>query len=197
VKQLRLTDDTYYEQFEAPAYELCHIIWNIYVIDKSFAALPNFKDIIEENNVKYILAILPDKETYSENVKVDLDHDIMIYKDHSLNSFDTEQFDKHIKKIEELRKERNNTFVFCNNGYQRSIPFLCYYLVKYRSDEVPTIDRAIDIILPQIDKGLYATKRNEYIEKIKMLFYSKHIMLYNTEQKAFQNYKGFDCNAST
>lgn len=159
---------TKYDSFNAPTYNLCHIIWNIFLIDKDFALLPNFEDILKENNIEFILAILPDEKVYTDNIKIKIDHHIMKYENH--NTFiDINEFDSQIIKIEEYRKQRKNIFVFCNNGYQRSIPFLCYYLTKYHSNEVPNIENAIDLILPQIDKNNYASTRNDYIESMKTL----------------------------
>lgn len=168
VKHMHLHNEAY-ETFETPAYSLCHIIWNLFIIDKDFAALPNFEDILKENKVKYILAILPDESEYTKHVKVEIDHHIMVYKGHTM-SLDTDLFDEQIAVIEDYRKHRGNVFVFCNNGYQRSIPFLCYYLTKHHADEVPDIERAIDIILPQVDKANYASLRDEYVSKMKVLF---------------------------
>ena len=157
-----------YEHFEAPKYQLCHIIWNVFVIDKEF---PLTQEIIDENNVGYILAMLPEKKIYYEkfaDVK-EVNHHIMEYEGHDMN-IDVELFDEQCNIIEEYRKERKNIFVFCNSGYQRSIPFLCHYLTKHHADEVPTIEKAIDIILPQVDKKNYATMRDEYIVNMNKLF---------------------------
>lgn len=159
-------DDISNEIFIAPKYNLCHIIWNVFLIDKE---LKLTQEIIEENNIGYIIAILPDKETYYEKVKVNVEHSIMIYEGHE-PLLDFERFDIECKRIELLRKERKNIFVFCNNGYQRSIPFLCHYLVNHHKDEVPTFERAIDIILPQVDKANYNSTRNNYIQSMKLLF---------------------------
>lgn len=158
-------EDSCFEAFNAPAYSLSHVIWNIFVIDKQFTALPIFDKILKENNVQYILAILPSADEYQKHVLSDVDHDVMVYEGHDL-SIDCELFDEHIRKIEEYRKERGNVFVFCNNGYQRSIPFLCYYLTKFHGDEVPDVTRAIDLVLPQLDKANYAALRDDYIKRV-------------------------------
>ncbi len=125
------------------------------------------EDEVTKNNVAHILAILPSDEEYTQTTTCS--HAIMPYDGHSMD-IDTELYDTHIKTIESFRAERKNVFVFCNNGYQRSIPFLCYYLTKHHADEVPTIERAIDIILPQIDKANYATKRGKLITQVETLF---------------------------
>jgi hypothetical protein len=61
---------------------------------------------------------------------------------------DINEFNKQYLKIKEYRKDRNNIFIYYNNGYKKSIPFLCYYLIKFHKNEVTNVERAIDIILP-------------------------------------------------
>lgn len=156
----------YNEEFVAPKYKLNHIIWNVFLIDKLF---PLSDEIIKENNVGHIFAILPDEKEYDEHVKICVDHTVMEYHGHEM-TMDVKLYDKCIVMMEALRKERINVFVFCNNGYQRSLPFLCYYLTKHHSDEVPSIEKAIDIILPQVDKENYAKERGKIIKSIEILF---------------------------
>lgn len=155
-----------YEKFEAPKYKLCHIIWNIFLIDKEFQLT---QEIINENNIGYIVALLPDEQVYKDKVTIDIPHNILLYNSHT-PFLDIEIFNQEIKKIEQFRKERKNIFVFCNNGYQRSIPFLIYYLIKFHYDEVPTIEKALDIILPQVDKENYSKIRQKYIDNMSSLF---------------------------
>lgn len=138
--------------------------------DKQMAMLPNFNEIIEENNIKYIIAILPRTSIYDEILgHINLPHTVMTYNGHTPD-LDEELFKKQCEMIESYRKERGNIFIFCNNGYQRSLPFLCWYLTKFHKDEVPSIDKAIDIILPQVDKDNYGTVRDRLIRNIKSLF---------------------------
>jgi len=160
----RLEDN--FVKFEAPKYSLCHIIWNLFIIDKMYAALPNLEEIIKENNVQYIIAILPSKEDYKLK-DLNINHSIMIYDGHD-TQLDINEFDIQCKKIEEIRKQNNrpNIFIYCNNGYQRSIPFLCYYLLKYHPNEAPTFEKAIELVLPQIDRSNYANTKDKYVESI-------------------------------
>lgn len=159
-----------YSTFEAPKYSLSHIIWNVHLIDKEFAKKPEMKKILEDNNTKYIIAILPRNETenkWLEELGVEVFY--LHYEDHNM-FIDKEAFDIQCKKIEEYRSRRENVFVFCNNGYQRSIPFLTYYLTEHHKDEIPNIERAVDIILSQVDKQNYSTYREKYITELKALF---------------------------
>lgn len=154
------------ESFEAPKHKLCHIIWNVFLIDKETKVT---QEILDENNIKYIIGILPDETIYNEKVKVNVAHSIMKYAGQNM-TLDTRRFDEECKKIEEYRERRENVFVFCNNGYQRSIPFLCHYLIKHHRNEVPNVERAIDIILPQVDKENFAKLRRRFIQQVEELF---------------------------
>jgi hypothetical protein len=113
------------EEFIAPKHKLCHIIWNIFLIDKELKDIP---EIIAENNIKYIIAILPNEHTYNASFPPGIDHHIMKYSDHT-TKLNIEEFNEQCMKIEDYRSRRENIFVCCNSGYQRSIPFLCYYLL--------------------------------------------------------------------
>lgn len=161
-----------YSEFDAPKYSLCHIIWNVFLIDKEFAKNPEMIEILKENNAKYVIAILPQdegSENYDWLQNLGVDHTVMKYKGHNME-IDANEFDVQCNLIEQYRHKRENVFVFCNNGYQRSIPFLTYYLCKHHADEVPSIDQAIDIILPQVDKSNYSHLRDKYVESMQMLF---------------------------
>ena len=80
------------------------------------------------------------------------------------------QYDEQGEIIDNFAKgDRKNIFIFCNSGYQRSIPFICYYLIKYHPDEVPNLDKALDIILPQISKETYAEDKMNYYDNLSKL----------------------------
>jgi hypothetical protein len=157
-----------YSGFDAPEYQLTHIIWNVFLIDKEFAKNTDITSIAKENNIKYIIAILPGDAEHTWLKELKIDYHISTYEGHDTN-IDYQEFDTQCKKIEEFREKRENVFVLCNNGYQRSIPFLTYYLYKHHKEEVPTIERAIDIILPQVDKDNYRLQRDNYIQSMKEL----------------------------
>ena len=158
------------EKFVAPKYRLMHIIWNIFLIDKTFQLTD---EIVKENNIAHIYAILPNENEYKQNV--DCPCSILLYEGHS-TYLDTKLFDEKIEELEKYRKERKNIFVYCNNGYQRSLPFICYYLTKHHQDEVPNVEKAIDIILPQVDKENYAKLRGKLIEQIERIFEENKIL---------------------
>lgn len=39
----------------------------------------------------------------------------------------------------------------------------------HHADEVPNVEKAIDIILPQVDKAHYATLRDKYIDSCRRI----------------------------
>lgn len=161
----------------APKHKLCHIIWNLFLIDKTFFKKArtdgSMNEIISENKFTYIVAILPeDSPEFLESIAFPTaqikDYSIMVYRDHD-TSLDFEAFDRQCKEIEKRRALRENTMILCNSGYQRSIPFLTYYLTRYHGEEVPSVEHAIDIILPQVDNENYAAQKDEYVKLTKEL----------------------------
>ena len=153
------------EEFIAPKHGSCHIIENVFLIDKE---LKDIENVIIENNVKYIIVILPDQATFDATFPPGIDHHVMLYDGHT-TKLNVSEFNNQCKKIEEYRAQHANILVCCNSGYQRSIPFLCYYLIKYHSDKVPTIAKAIDMILPQVDRHNYAALKEQYVMSTEML----------------------------
>lgn len=145
--------------------KLIHIIWNVFLTDREAKIT---KDMLEKNKIKYIIAILPNKEIYDDNLE-DINHVIIEYNGHE-PVLDLELFDKQCNEIEKYRRNRDNILIYCNNGYQRSLPFICHYLTGHHSDEVPNIEKAIDLILPNVDKENYSKNRNNYIESMNKLF---------------------------
>lgn len=140
-----------------------HIIWNVFLTDREQArsCTEHLRDL------RYVIAILPtgsDVPAFADGVRVD----VLRYDGHDAN-VDSSGFDACCAKIEECRHERLNTLVFCNSGYQRSIPFLCHYLTRHHGNEVPTIERAIDLVLPQVDKANFASLRGPMIKSMEAL----------------------------
>lgn len=169
------TESETFESFTPPKYSMCHIIWNIFLVDKELVSKPQFGNIVQENNVKYIISILPDEKIYYDKIKLPIEHCIMKYEGHDMQC-NIELFDEQCAQIEKYRNERSNIFVFCNNGYQRSIPFLCYYLYKFHNSEVSNIETAVDMILSQVDKANFHTIRDAYVKSVKALFKAAHIL---------------------
>lgn len=151
--------------FEAePASKLIHIIWNVLLTDKETKLT---KEILEEQKISHIVAILPNRNVFPADITIS--NTIMEYDGHILK-LDLDIYDSTIQIMETLRKERKNVLVYCNSGYQRSIPFLCYYLLKHHPEEISSVEMAIDTILPNVDKENYSKNRNEMIKSIETVF---------------------------
>lgn len=143
--------------------KIMHIIWNVLLSDKD-AKLT--EQDFKQNKITYVIALLPFIEDYNNLNLPECEYTVMEYKHDHTTNINIEQYIENCKKIENIRKTRTNVLIFCNNGYQRSIPFLCYYLMKFHNDEVPDLDKALDIILPQVDKENYSKNKKMYLESI-------------------------------
>jgi protein-tyrosine phosphatase len=161
-----------FEYFEpSPKTDIHHLIWNIIITDKLTSFTP---DMIVQNKIKHILAILPHKKDFLElNQEItQFPYDVLEYgDDHDMN-IDFVLYDTYCKKIDAIAKNDDkirNVLVFCNNGYQRSMTFLVYYLVNYHSDEFPTIEKATGMILSQVDRDNYTKTKDGMIENITKL----------------------------
>jgi hypothetical protein len=155
------------EAFTAPAYRICHIIWNVFLIDREFAMRQDMRTVLRENGITYVVAILPrDSRLSSRDPPFwGLEHGVLPYDDHE-ERVDLDAYDEQCRQIEARRAERQNVVVFCNNGYQRSLPFLCHYLTAHHADEVPDVARAVNIVLPQVDKDQFAKCRDRCVQAV-------------------------------
>jgi hypothetical protein len=155
--------------FEAPPpSKVYHIIWNILLADKQF---PMTSEGLKENKIGHILAILPSFDDFKQLYSGDIPSTVLEYGNLHEPIIDPSRFQQVGKFIDDLARfskneSERNVLVFCNNGYQRSIPFLVYYLTQFHSDECPTISKAIDLILPQVDKLNYLSLRENTIEAV-------------------------------
>ena len=163
-----------YDIFEAlPASPYHFVIWNVYLTDK---LAPLTTKMLQNSNIAEILAILPEEADF-QALNADLSEiSYTIYPYHHSHepNFNEGQYKKIAEKINHLAKrskdEPRNVLVFCNNGYQRSIPFLVYYMTKYHADEFSTIDSAVNFLLSRV--GNYPTfdDKLEILKKIELLF---------------------------
>lgn len=167
-----------FETFEpSPKTDIHHLIWNIIITDKLTTFTP---EMLVQNKIKHILAILPHKEDFLQlNQEIsDFPYDVLEYGDsHDIN-IDFELYDLYCKKIDEIAKNGDsirNVLVFCNNGYQRSMTFLVYYLINYHPDEYSTIASATEMILSQVDRENYTKIKNKMIENITTLINTRKV----------------------
>jgi hypothetical protein len=156
-----------------------HIIWNVLLADRELFAVAQAQEnktsdvVLRENRVALVVAIVPDEAAYKAALPAqdtDCETEIMAYGDTHDTRLDLARYDAVCQRIEALRARRQNVLVFCNSGYQRSMPFLCRYMVAHHADEVPTVERALDIILPQVSKQEYAARRDAHIQNVEALF---------------------------
>ena len=166
-----------YATFEAPPpSKVYHIIWNILLADKQF---PLTIESLKDNKIGHIVAILPSNEEFEKLGGGSLcPFTVIEYGDKHEPFIDSKQYEEIGAFIDNLARyakndSERNVLVFCNNGYQRSIPFLVYYLTRFHSDECPSISKAIDLILPQVDKLNYLSLREKTIEDITKILTSE------------------------
>ena len=150
-----------------------HIIWNLTLTDKLTKLN---KEMIKENKVKHILAILPNKQEFEElNKEIpDITYDVLEYGNQHTTKIDFDEYNKYGDKIDKIAKENKsgmdrNVLILCNNGYQRSIPFIVHYLTTFHKDEIPTIEKAVDLILSNVDKENYMKTKNDVLCNINKL----------------------------
>lgn len=125
------------------------------------------------NKVKHILAILPSADAlpatvYDSGVPVT----VLAYGDQhepTLSAAQHADFAAAGALIDAQAQgadQRGSVLVFCNSGYQRSIPFLAHYLTTRHPTEAPTVSRAVDLILPQVDRQGYSASRDRWITAV-------------------------------
>lgn len=143
-----------------------HIIWNVLLADKT---LELTKESLNEENVSHVLAILPN----DVNPQIPIEHSILRYSGHN-PEIDITLFNKYGTLIDNIaqQKERRNVLIFCNNGYQRSIPFIVYYLIKFHKNEFPTIEKAVHLILSTLERESYLSIVDKTVENITLILTS-------------------------
>lgn len=170
-------EDEYYSQFESPPnrWPTHHIIWNVLLSDKT---VKMEEDHLETDKIKHIFCILPKASDAPEFVAL-RPHTVLEYGDDHNPAIGPDLIQKYKEcgdLIDELAKAtpRGNVLIFCNSGYQRSIPFICYYLTTFHKDEVPDFDAALGRILPnlmgKIGPAELLKQKEEYLRLIVPLF---------------------------
>ncbi len=160
----------YSEVEPMPPSKTYHIIWNLLLADKQLELTP---EALAADNIQHIVAILPSQSEFEKlNTQIpDCPFTVLEYGyEHTVN-INREQFQECGKMIDSMARApgRHNILIFCNNGYQRSIPFLVYYLTKFHPDEVPTVSRAVEIILSQVDRANYATQLGPMTDAVSLI----------------------------
>lgn len=158
-----------------PNIPMHHIIWNLYLTDKESKI-----DDYSKYNIDLVICIMPsysyDKwKNCKEGTNVEFIN--LEYTDHSpvLKNSEIKGYKNMAEKLIILQKDRKNALIICNNGYQRSLPFISYYLTNYHKDEVPDVSKALDIILYQLDPKNYNKTKPKYTELITDLLQRSHL----------------------
>ena len=166
---IKTCENNIYSSFEPlPQIPMHHIVWNLYLTDKESKI-----ESYSKHNIDYVICIMPKENflyyTYDTEKEKTKFYNLS-YNDHKQTFEDTELqgYEKMCMKLLELQKKRKNALIVCNNGYQRSLPFICYYLIKYHNEEYPTVEKTIELILSQVDRNNMSLK-DKYVKCLKKL----------------------------
>jgi hypothetical protein len=150
------------------------LIWNLYITDK-LTKLTHTD--LEREKIVHIVAILPSKEEF-EALSKDIGgtpYTVLGYGDNHTAELPLDEYHRISSVINTLERDNGyrgrNVLVFCNNGYQRSLPFLVYYLTHFHKDEFPTVESAVKLICRSIP-GMW-DENPGLTEKIEALFDKK------------------------
>ena len=156
---------TMYETMSPP--NIIHITSNISITEKQMKLT---RDLLKKENVCYIVAILPSENDFlklNDSIK-DFPYTVIEYDDKHEATINKEIFNDCGSFINKSDKS-SNILVLCNNGYQRSIPFIVQYLIKFHPIEYPTIEKALSLIFPLIDKSNYLDILELTVDNVRIL----------------------------
>ena len=149
------------------------IIWNLYVTDK---LTPLDQETMRQLKIAEIVAILPEEEDFAAlNADIgDIPVTVLAYHHNHTPVLDVQQYDSVAKRIDEIAKRPRdlprNVLVFCNNGYQRSLPFLVYIMMTYHKDEFPTVDKAMGVLFSALQSTATNEEKLALVSSVKQLF---------------------------
>jgi hypothetical protein len=158
-------------EFECPPPgKFTFIIWNLYLTDKLTPL--QWMDLRKEK-ITHIIAILPEEGNFlklNEGIG-ETSYTVLPYGHEHTPGIPKELYEEVGKKIDEIAKRPEgwfrNVLIFCNNGFQRSIPFLTYYMMRFHPEECPTVEKALDILLRGLGK---MSEKEKYVEAMKSVF---------------------------
>jgi protein-tyrosine phosphatase len=155
------------------------VIWNLYLTDK---LTPITVERLQLSQIVEIIAFLPEKEDF-ELLHADVGDipvTVVPYHHNHIPFLPREQYDEISKKIDSIAKgprdKGRNILIFCNNGYQRSLPFLAYYMINYHNDEFPNVEKAVGYIINTIARQTTYNEKMQIIKSINMLFASEPVL---------------------
>ena len=170
-------DDTskLFREWEKSHHRVNLAMLDIYFLDKPHITnAPELKELVQQYNIRYVFAIMPKGATLPNNCG--MEYSIMEYDGHDMN-MDPKLYDIHIEKIEYYRKNQCKVFILCNAGYQRTIPFLCYYLTKCHPETFGSIEHVLKRVLPQIEKEGHGDIYKQFAIRVAELFKKNEIIL--------------------
>lgn len=150
-----------------PQSKIHYIHYNISIAEKEFILT---KELLNKENISYIVAILPQKNDFLKinGAIKDFPYTVLDYGEKHDTTMNTKLFDECISTFSK-RGKHCRVLVVCNNGYQRSIPFIVYYLITLHSNEFPTIEKALKLILSVVDESNYTDVLALTIENVSTL----------------------------
>ena len=153
-----------------PPTQTYHIIWNVLLADKQMKLT---QQVLDDEKICHIVAILPHESDFlklNEEIPT-FPYTVLEYGDSHDTNIDKKKFQECGEFIDSLAKRegRRNVLIFCNNGYQRSIPFLVYYLTTFHPEEMSTIEKALSTILSQLDRENYSEILPRMVEQVTKL----------------------------
>jgi hypothetical protein len=125
------------------------IDWNVYVTDKF---IPLTERNLQTYNIGHIIAILPSKDELSSIITTGTTpYTLLAYgatHDEKLPIDDYERLGTMIREMRNNNKlvKGKNVLVFCNNGFQRSLPFLVYVLLNFQRQQYPRYQKVWDVL---------------------------------------------------
>ncbi len=108
------------------------IDWNLYLTDKF---IPLTEQTLRAHNIGHIIAILPSEKELSDTIKNGTTpYTLLAYGDSHDEKLPIDDYERLGNMIRNMRNDRHlikgrNVLLFCNNGFQRSLPILVYFML--------------------------------------------------------------------
>ena len=133
--------------------------WNVYFTESKLVVDECLFATCNDYNIVYVLVLLPTGEV--QKMKVDSERKVLAYEGYHAK-FSVTEFDEELEKIKAFEKENRSVLIFCSTGYQRLLPFLCYYVLKRGNNVYSSVKDAVSNILRYFNPNL--TKDPELVQ---------------------------------
>lgn len=130
-----------------------------------------------EANVGAIVAIMPTSDDYSKApvalAYTHIPNRVITYNKTGKSLLDLNEFEAVGGWIKSVLDPQKTLMIVCNSGFQRSIPFLAWYLIHYCKMPEITISKLVDMTMPYYDLDGYKheTLRKMNIDNITILLH--------------------------